>query len=558
MIAGSRRVQSARTSATPRSANASRTTASFSTSRLLTWQVTHQAAVKSTNTGLPAASSSRDARRRVRPARDRRRRDAPWRCGDAALARRAPRPRTAATRPTTAPTQPATAQRRRTRVDRRRGTCATPTARTRRTTSVTSRRTTASLSTCAPSTQASHATVAYSGNASNCLKRSIHAPGLGQHAPPRRGTTRAAGTAAPCRRRARRTRAASSAAGCASAKPSAAPMNGAVHGDATTTASTPDSAAFDVRVVRGPARRGRRHERRELEHARQVEREHEEEHARGRDHRRRLQLEAPAELLARRAQREEHRRERDERHDDARAEREALAGAASSGCRGRARRAHSALSDSTGNTHGIRFSTTPPTNANSDRGDERQRASAGGRGGATLQRGRRRARGLRSRDHGAGERDVDRRSPGTCASPLAKPSSPSSTPATCVNPGASWFGDRQRQRERAVGLARERLLAPTARCGRPRTGRSGASAGVGRAGRRRSASATTFWPSPRAAASQPGQRRAATRRASRRSPCPTADRDRRARPPAARASSRRLLGNAGLAADQPLGLRRRA
>src|SRR6185436_11656796 len=37
-------------------------------------------------------------------------------------------------------------------------------------------------------------------------------------------------------------------AGCASAKPSAAPMNGAVHGDATTTASTPVPNASSVRL----------------------------------------------------------------------------------------------------------------------------------------------------------------------------------------------------------------------------------------------------------------------------------------------------------------------
>ena len=35
------------------------------------------------------------------------------------------------------------------------------------------------MKTCAPSTHASHATVAYSGNARNCLTRSIHAPGRG-------------------------------------------------------------------------------------------------------------------------------------------------------------------------------------------------------------------------------------------------------------------------------------------------------------------------------------------------------------------------------------------
>ena len=41
-------------------ANAPRTSAAFSTSRLFTWQVTHHAAVKSTNTGRPARRRARD------------------------------------------------------------------------------------------------------------------------------------------------------------------------------------------------------------------------------------------------------------------------------------------------------------------------------------------------------------------------------------------------------------------------------------------------------------------------------------------------------------------
>ena len=36
--------------------------------------------------------------------------------------------------------------------------------------------------------------------------------------------------------------------GCASAYPSATPMNGAVHGDATMTASTPESSASALRL----------------------------------------------------------------------------------------------------------------------------------------------------------------------------------------------------------------------------------------------------------------------------------------------------------------------
>ena len=43
----------------PRSANAFTTSALWSAMRLFTWQVMHHAAVKSTNTGLPCAVSSR-------------------------------------------------------------------------------------------------------------------------------------------------------------------------------------------------------------------------------------------------------------------------------------------------------------------------------------------------------------------------------------------------------------------------------------------------------------------------------------------------------------------
>src|SRR4051794_28867682 len=57
-MAGSRFVQSARTSATFFAANALRTSAVFNTRRLLTWHVTHHAAVKSTNTARPAPVNS--------------------------------------------------------------------------------------------------------------------------------------------------------------------------------------------------------------------------------------------------------------------------------------------------------------------------------------------------------------------------------------------------------------------------------------------------------------------------------------------------------------------
>ena len=57
-MAGSRRVQSARSSDTLRAAKSANTSALARVVFLLYWQVMHQAAVKSTNTGLPAASSA--------------------------------------------------------------------------------------------------------------------------------------------------------------------------------------------------------------------------------------------------------------------------------------------------------------------------------------------------------------------------------------------------------------------------------------------------------------------------------------------------------------------
>ncbi len=110
-------------------------------------------------------------------------------------------------------------------------------------TSVTIRRMTASLSTCAPRTQASQATVAYSGKARNCFSLSIHAPGRGsRRRQPGNQVNSTKGSAMPTPSAANTSSV--SAAGCASAKPSAAPMNGAVHGEAMATASTPVSPAL--------------------------------------------------------------------------------------------------------------------------------------------------------------------------------------------------------------------------------------------------------------------------------------------------------------------------
>ncbi len=58
VMAGSRRVQSARSRATFLAAKSASTSASASVVFLLYWQVTHQAAVKSTNTGWPGGEQS--------------------------------------------------------------------------------------------------------------------------------------------------------------------------------------------------------------------------------------------------------------------------------------------------------------------------------------------------------------------------------------------------------------------------------------------------------------------------------------------------------------------
>src|SRR5688572_14263751 len=59
VMRGSWRVQSALSGTTPRAANSLTTAALCSATRLFTWQVTHQAAVKSTNTAFPEVVSSR-------------------------------------------------------------------------------------------------------------------------------------------------------------------------------------------------------------------------------------------------------------------------------------------------------------------------------------------------------------------------------------------------------------------------------------------------------------------------------------------------------------------
>jgi hypothetical protein len=80
----------------------------------------------------------------------------------------------------------------------------------------------------------------------------------------------------------------------------------------------------DGTILRRPAGDARRRELSEFEHAGQVEREHEEQHRERGDDLRRLQLEAPAKLLAAGAQRRQQEPQRNEGRDDAACERDCL------------------------------------------------------------------------------------------------------------------------------------------------------------------------------------------------------------------------------------------
>ena len=170
-------------------------------------------------------------------------------------------------------------------------------------------------------------------------------------------------------------------ASLAKAKPTAVPRKGAEHGVASTTASRPSKK-------RAPGAGGLRAERRQaagidadLEDAEQVDRE-DDQHARDRrDEERLLELEAPADGGAGacaapppppRARPGSRARPRD-RRGRARAPRRA--GGA------RARRSATALSASTGSTHGIRLSTSPPSRASSERLREAARAARARRAG---------------------------------------------------------------------------------------------------------------------------------------------------------------------------------
>jgi hypothetical protein len=94
----------------------------------------------------------------------------------------------------------------------------------------------------APSTHASHATVAKSGKASTCRKVSIHAPGFGKRRS-HRGKSESSSTGSAMPTPSAANTASANPADWDTVKPTAAPMNGAVHGVATTVASTPESNA---------------------------------------------------------------------------------------------------------------------------------------------------------------------------------------------------------------------------------------------------------------------------------------------------------------------------
>ena len=92
---------------------------------------------------------------------------------------------------------------------------------------------------CKPNTQTNQMAVAYMGTAMTCRKVFIHAPGLGKNfSQDELIETNKKGKAMPKPMAPKMGRACQ--AGKPMAKPKEAPMNGAVQGDAMTTANTPD------------------------------------------------------------------------------------------------------------------------------------------------------------------------------------------------------------------------------------------------------------------------------------------------------------------------------
>ena len=193
----------------------------------------HQAAVKSTNTGRPSARNS--STRLADQGRQSMAADALGFSGTDVAAGRmaAAKPSTAATPSPASTTAPGSQRRCGPRCK-----CPTPQAAKPTPSAASSSRPTASTPDWRPSTHTSHTAVANSGKASAWRSVTIHAPGRGRRASrPGSSASSRYGAAMPSPSAVKI--ASASAAGRASAKPSAAPMNGAVQGVATSTASTP-------------------------------------------------------------------------------------------------------------------------------------------------------------------------------------------------------------------------------------------------------------------------------------------------------------------------------
>ena len=157
-------------------------------------------------------------------------------------------------------------------------------------------------------------------------------------------------------------------------------------------------------VLRRPSGDARRRQLAELEHAGQVERQHEEQDRERGHHRRRLQLEPPAELLARRAQRREHEAQRDEREHHAAGEGDGLPAQRRPAVLVRGKAQH--LDRQHREHAGHQVENDAAQQREQHRRGERQ-ALRPGRRRDQVQRGRGGERGLRPGGHAAGQRDVD-------------------------------------------------------------------------------------------------------------------------------------------------------
>ncbi len=162
-----------------------------------------------------------------------------------------------------------------------------------------------SMPACRPSTHTSQTTVANIGKASACFSRSIHGPGRGKRwRQPGISTKAMYGTAMP--RPSVPNTARASGAGWVTAKPSAAPMNGAVQGLAASTASTPEpKASMPGRCAR-QLRQPLRQQVAQLKLAHQVQAQGKKQQRQHKHHTGLLQLEAPADGTACRPQGQQH------------------------------------------------------------------------------------------------------------------------------------------------------------------------------------------------------------------------------------------------------------